>query len=83
MAALHEFLIEEVTELLGVRRVLLVLADADGAAGMRVAGAHLPEGEAAVPLLEAITPWLAEGRQIGRTQRRHPPDSADQIDQRR
>ena len=68
-AALHEFLIEEVAELSGAERVLLVLADdagdpVDGA--LRVAGALLPkdesgaDGEAA--LLQAITPWLQEAR---------------------
>ena len=56
-AALHEALIEEVAELLGARRALLVLEDAGG---RRVEGAQLPEGEDAAALLAAIGPWLDE-----------------------
>ena len=41
-AALHDFLVDEVTELSGAERVLLVL---QGARGRHIAGALLPAGE--------------------------------------
>ena len=78
-AALHEALIEEVAELLGARRALLVLEDADG---RRVAGAQLPEGEDAAALLAAIEPWLEEARTLRNSRLRHGPEGADSIDQR-
>ncbi len=90
-SALHAFLIEEVTELLGARRVLLVL---ESAGGSHIAGAQLPEGEAADALLQAITPWLDEARRTRQTTLRHGPElvdgpdgpdgprAADELDQR-
>ena len=78
-AALHETLIEEVAELLGARRALLVLEDAGG---RRVAGAQLPDGEDAAALLAAIGPWVDEARTLRSSRLRHGPDGADPIDQR-
>ncbi len=77
--ALHAFLIEEVAELLGARRVLLVL---ETAGGLTVAGAQVPEGETAGALLQAITPWLDEARRTRQTALRHGPEGADELDQR-
>ena len=87
-AALHAFLIEEVAELLGARRVLLVLETADGP---RIAGAQVPGGEPPQALLHAITPWLDEARRTRQTTLRHGPEfvdgpdgprGADELDQR-
>ncbi|HQR78124.1 MAG TPA: hypothetical protein PLR35_17000, partial [Burkholderiaceae bacterium] len=78
-AALHEALIEEVAELLGARRALLVLEDAGG---RRVAGAQLPDGEDATALLAAIGPWLDEANTRRSSRLLHGPDGADPIDQR-
>ena len=78
-AALHAFLIEEVAELLGARRVLLVL---ETAAGPAIAGAQVPEGETADALLQAITPWLDEARRTRQTALRRGPEGADELDQR-
>jgi signal transduction histidine kinase/CheY-like chemotaxis protein/putative methionine-R-sulfoxide reductase with GAF domain len=77
--ALHGFLIEEVTELLGARRVLLVLEGDDSTA---VDGAQLPAGESAAELLRAIGPWLCDARNSLRISLRHGPEGADPIDQR-
>jgi signal transduction histidine kinase/CheY-like chemotaxis protein len=77
--ALQNFLIEEVAELLGARRVLLVLETPGGAT---VAGAQVPEGETTEALLQAITPWLDETRRTRQTSLRHGPDRADELDQR-
>ena len=78
-AALHEFLIDEITELSGAERVLLIL-ETDGE--RRVAGAQLPAGEQAADLLRAITPWLDEARRTRAVSLRHGPDGADAVDQR-
>jgi signal transduction histidine kinase/ActR/RegA family two-component response regulator len=78
-AALHAFLIEEATELLGARRVLLVLETPSGPV---IGGAQLPADETAEALLQAITPWLDEARRTRRTTLRHGPNGADEIDQR-
>ena len=72
-------MIEEVAELLGARRVLLVLEDVDGP---RVAGAQLPDGEDAATLLAAIEPWFDEARALRNSCLRHGPEGADPIDQR-
>jgi len=77
--ALHAFLIEEVAELLGARRALLVLETTDGPA---IAGAQVPEGETPDALLQAIAPWLDEARRTRQTHVRHGPEGADDIDQR-
>ena len=78
--ALHEFLIEEVAELLGARRVLLVLEGSDGV--LQIVGAQLANEESELTLLTAITPWLDEARRTRATQLRHGPEGAEHIDQR-
>ncbi len=52
---LHDFLIDEATELSGAERVLLVL---EGPAGRKLAGAQMPRGEDAEALLKKISPLL-------------------------
>ena len=76
---LREFLIEEVAELFGAQRVLLVLQEGDDT---RLAGAQLPQGEAPEPLLDAVAPWLAEARSTRAVRLRHGPEGADALDQR-
>ena len=76
---LREFLVDEVTELSGAERVLLLL---DGADGLQVAGALLPRGEAEGPLLRAITPWLVEVRRSRAARLRHGPEGAEPLRQR-
>src|SRR5439155_7277859 len=71
---LHEFLVDEVTELSGAERVLLVL---DGPEGRRVASSLLPAGEDPVALLNAIDPWLDEAHRTHSTTLRHLPEKAD------
>ena len=78
-AALQEFLIEEVTELSGAERVLLVF---DAPDGLQAAGSLLPTGEDASSLLRAITPWLAEARRTRAVSVRHGPEGAAPVDQR-
>ena len=78
-AALHEFLIDEITELSGAQRVLLVL-ERDGV--RRVTGAHLPRGEGSADLLRAVAPWLGEARRSRAVSLRHGPDGAEAVDQR-
>ena len=78
-AALHEFLIEEVAELLGARRVLLVLGSG---AGAQVAGAQLPDDESAAALLAAVAPWLDEAGRTRAIGLRHGPEGTDAIEQR-
>jgi GAF domain-containing protein len=78
-AELLEFLVEELTELSGAERVLLVL---DTDAGPQVAGALLPEGESQAELLQAVSPWLDEARRTRSARLRHGPDGADPVDQR-
>ncbi|MBX3642627.1 MAG: GAF domain-containing protein [Rubrivivax sp.] len=79
-ATLQEFLVEELTELSGAERVLLLLLDAQGQP--RIAGASLPPNEDAQALLRAIGPWLDETRQTHSASLRHGPDGADAVDQR-
>jgi signal transduction histidine kinase/CheY-like chemotaxis protein len=78
-AALREFLIDEITELTGAERVLLIL---ETVGERHVAGAQLPAGEQAPGLLRAITPWLDEARRTRAVSLRHGPDGADAVDQR-
>jgi len=78
-AGLHEFLVEEATELTGAERVLLVLADGEA---LTLAGAQLPPGEPAEPLLQAIRPWLDEARHTRLARLRHGPEGAEAVDQR-
>ena len=78
-AALHEFLVEEATELSGAERVLLALVHGDA---LVLAGAQLPLGETAAPLLQAITPWLIEARHTRLASLRHGPEGAGPAGQR-
>ena len=78
-AELHEFLVEEATELSGAQRVLLLLPQGDGFA---VAGSLLPSDEDAPALLQAITPWLEEARHTRLASLRHGPDGAAAVEQR-
>ena len=78
-AALHEFLIDEITELSGAARVLLVL---DGNNGRQVTGSLLPAGERQADLLRAITPWLDEASGTRAPSLRHGPGGAEPVDQR-
>ncbi len=57
--ALHALLVKTAGNLCSCRRTLLVL---DTPAGLRIADAALPRGEAAAALLTAVTPWLCEAR---------------------
>ncbi len=77
--ALIEFIVDEVAELTGAERVLLVLDAPDGPG---VAGHALPLGEAPDVLLRAVTPWLAEARRTRSVRLRHGPDGADALQQR-
>jgi len=81
-AALHEFLIEELAELLGAQRVLLVLEPQQTGDDLQRAGALLPRGEDADGLKAAITPWLHEARSSRATRLRHGPEGAHDLDQR-
>ena len=76
---LHEFLVDEVTELSGAERVLLVLEAPDG---LRVAGSLVPKGEDERELLETVTPQLLETRRNRAVSLRHVPDRVATIDQR-
>ena len=78
-AELHDFLIDEVTELSGAERVLLVLQRAEG---LHVAGALLPAGEDAATLLQAVTPWLDEAAATHEPRLRHGPEGAAEEEQR-
>jgi len=78
-AGLHEFLVEEATELSGAERVLLVLADGDA---LSIAGALLPPGEDAAALLQAVRPWLDQTRHTRLASLRHGPEGAAAVDQR-
>ena len=77
--ALHEFVVEEATELSGAERVLLVL---DGAEGLRLAAGTVPLGEDRAALLQAITPWLEEARRSRAVSLRHGPEGAAPVQQR-
>ena len=78
---LQQFVIDELTELSGAERVLLVLegSSADGM-GLQVAGAMLPrQADTAVDqteLLRSITPWLQEARRTRAVTLRHGPEGA-------
>ena len=78
-AELREFLVDEVTELSGADRVLLVL---DTPEGPQIAGSLVPQGESEAELLRAVTPWLADARRMRSAALRHGPEGADALDQR-
>ncbi len=77
---MFQAVVEEARALLGARRVLLVLQT--HSAPQRIAGAHLPKGERAEALLQAVTPWLMEARETQSGRLRHGPDGAAAIHQR-
>ena len=79
---LHEFLVDEVTELSGAERVLLVLEAPDASQGLTIAGSLVPKGEDEHALLEAATQWLLEARRNRAVSLRHTPDGAESIAQR-
>ena len=72
-AALHDFLIDEVTELSGAERVLLVL---ESAGARQMARALLPADEDAAALLQAVSPWLDEAATTREPALRHGPEGA-------
>ena len=76
---LHEFLVDEVTELSGAERVLLVL---DAAKGREAACSLVPRGEDAEALLQAVSPLLDEARRTRAVSLRYVPESGDALDQR-
>ncbi len=78
-AALYEYIVEEVTELSGAERVLLLL---EAGQAFDIAGALVPEGETAAELLLAIEPWLIEGRRTRSTSLRHGPEGEHPLHQR-
>ncbi len=77
--ALHDALVDEAAELSGAERVLLVLRSAEK---RHIAGALLPAGEDAAPLLQAVTPWLDEAADTQEPKLRHGPEGAAEKDQR-
>ncbi len=78
----YEFLVDEVTELTGAERVLLVLEAPDAPQGLAVAGSLVPRGEDEHALLDSVTPWLQEARRNRAVSLRHTPDGADRLAQR-
>ena len=78
-AAWREFLVDEVTELSGAERVLLVL---ETPGGVEIAGAELPFGEEPAAVLAAIDPWIEEARHTRAVGLRHVPGRKKPIDRR-
>ncbi len=76
---LHDFLIDEATELSGAERVLLVL---ETPAGLQLAGSLLPRGEDAAALLRDVAPTLAEVRRTQAATLGRTPAGAAELDQR-
>ncbi|MBL8385975.1 MAG: GAF domain-containing protein, partial [Burkholderiales bacterium] len=79
-AALARAIVAAAARLLRAGRVLLVVRVDAGE--LRIAGSKLPAGESAAGLLEAVSPWLAEGIATGESRLRHGPEGAEPIDQR-
>jgi GAF domain-containing protein/tetratricopeptide (TPR) repeat protein len=75
---IHEFLVEEVTELTGAERVLLVL---EGDAGLAIAGSLVRSGDAR-RLLREVTPVLEETRRTRAATLAHLPAGASELQQR-
>ncbi len=71
---LHEFLVDEVTELSGAERVLLVLDEPEGSARSRARS--FPRAKTPYALLQAIAPWLDEARRTRATSLRYVPEAA-------
>ncbi|MGE5668293.1 MAG: GAF domain-containing protein, partial [Betaproteobacteria bacterium] len=78
-AELHEFLIDEATELCGAERVLLALDMPDG---LQIVGSLVPQGEDAQALMREIAPLLAEVRRTRAVTLVHDPEDADELSQR-
>ncbi|HEX9277533.1 MAG TPA: GAF domain-containing protein [Casimicrobiaceae bacterium] len=78
-AELHEFLIDEATELSGAERVLLVL---EAPQGLQLAGSLVPRGEDADALLRDITPSLMDVRRMRAVSLTYSPEGASELDQR-
>jgi len=78
-AELHEFLIDEATELSGAERVLLVLETPQG---LQLAGSLVPPNEDAKALLRHVTPALMEARRVRSVSLVYGPDDADELGQR-
>ena len=76
---LHEFLIDEATELSGGERVLLVLETPEG---LQLAGSLVPRGEDAQALLVDVSPELIEVRRTRAVNLTHSPEGADELKQR-
>src|SRR5439155_26204997 len=78
-AELHEFLIDEATELSGAERVLLVL---EAPQGLQLAGSLVPRGEDALELLRDVTPALTEVRRTRAVSLTYGPEGVGELDQR-
>ncbi len=78
-AELHEFLIDEATELAGGERVLLVLETPQG---RQLAGSLVPQGEDAPALLAAIAPDLQQVQRTRTALLDYTPERAAALDQR-
>ncbi len=76
---LHEFLIDEATELSGAERVLLVL---ESPQGPQLAGSLVPKGEDADALLREVAPELTDMRRTRAVSLTFIPERADQLKQR-
>ncbi|HET7032974.1 MAG TPA: GAF domain-containing protein, partial [Casimicrobiaceae bacterium] len=76
---LHEFLIDEATELSGAERVLLVLETPEG---LRPAGSLMPPGEDASVFLNDIASALTEVRRTRTVSLAYTPASATALEQR-
>jgi len=78
-AALNELLVEEITELTGAQRVLLLL---ETGGDLRCAASQLPRDDSAQDLQRAVAPWIDEARRTHAVRLRHGPDGAPVIEQR-
>ncbi|HXN15027.1 MAG TPA: GAF domain-containing protein, partial [Usitatibacter sp.] len=79
VAELHEFLIEEATELAGAERVLLVM---EASEGLELAGSLVPAGEDPQALLREVTPELMRVRRTRMTSLGHSPEGELELEQR-
>ncbi|HWD16923.1 MAG TPA: GAF domain-containing protein, partial [Casimicrobiaceae bacterium] len=81
-AALAEFLVDEITELSGAERVLLLMESNDGSDAFAIAGSLVRDGEDERALLDTVTPWLLEARRTRAARLRHTPEDAPILEQR-
>jgi len=81
-AALAEFLVDEVTELTGAERVLLVMETKDAPNGLAIAGSLVPAGEDERALRDSVMPWLVEARRTRAARLRYTPEDVPAVDQR-